>query len=168
MINIPLANSTCWKSINYKIYKSLAEKSDETDNPAKFNFLVCGEKSTEKKRKYNNTINQCYYNLQKLHTSKISSRETSIRQCPVCGCSACSSCRSIFIFWTRSRLYFGNGESLSTRHALSPLCGFWHGGGTSVDEGGGIKWSANGGGGGCPITVPALVTMAGWVDESCL
>ena len=111
------------------------------------------------------TIETLLHHLQqnwiKFHASKISSRETSMRQCPLCGCSACNSWRSIFIFWTRSRLYFGNGESLSARHESSPLCWFWHVGGASVVDGGGI--SDNGGGDGWRMTLPALLTTAAWL-----
>ena len=46
-------------------------------------------------------------------TSKISSRDTSMRQWPDCGCMACSSCRRIFSFCTRSRLYLGRGDSFT-------------------------------------------------------
>jgi len=101
----------------------------------------------------------------KHHTSKISSRETSMRQCPVCGWSACNSWRSIFIFCTRSRLYFGNGESLSTTHGSSALWWFWHTGGASVDDGSVMAWLEKDGGGGCPIMTPAVVTTAAWLES---
>lgn len=47
-------------------------------------------------------------------TSKISSRDTSMRQCPACGCCWESSCRRIFSFCTRSLLYLG-----TVRHSAS-------------------------------------------------
>lgn len=46
-------------------------------------------------------------------TSNISSLETSILQCPPWGCRFWSSSFRIFSFCTRSRLYFGTGESFS-------------------------------------------------------
>jgi len=98
-------------------------------------------------------------------TSKISSRDTSIRQWPVCGCSACNSWRSIFIFWTRSRLYFGNGESLSATHRSSPLCWFWLAGWASMDDSAETEWSDEDGGGGCPMTAPSVVTTAAWLES---
>lgn len=56
--------------------------------------------------------------LLKTQTSNISSLETSTRQWPDCGCRAWSSCLRIFIFCTRSRLYFGSGESASPGQPL--------------------------------------------------
>lgn len=47
-------------------------------------------------------------------TSKISSRDTSMRQCPAWGCCWESSCRRIFSFCTRSLLYLG-----TVRHSAS-------------------------------------------------
>lgn len=64
-----------------------------------------------------------YFDLQKLNhpqvTSKISSLETSMRQCPAWGCCWESSCRKILSFCTRSRLYLG-----TVRHSASS--GSWH------------------------------------------
>lgn len=59
-------------------------------------------------------------------TSKISSLETSMRQWPAWGCCWESSCRKIFSFWTRSRLYLGTvRHSVSSGHNGTTCCCCW-------------------------------------------
>lgn len=70
------------------------------------------EKEVHEDNFYRNLQQSCIRCLQYL-TSNISSLETSILQCPPWGCRFWSSSFRIFSFCTRSRLYFGTGESFS-------------------------------------------------------
>lgn len=70
------------------------------------------EKAVHEDNFYRNLQQSCIGCLQYL-TSNISSLETSILQCPPWGCRFWSSSFRIFSFCTRSRLYFGTGESFS-------------------------------------------------------
>ena len=60
-----------------------------------------------------NELGMSKTSIQWQFTSNISSRDTSILQWPPWGCRFCNSSFRIFSFCTRSRLYFGTGESFS-------------------------------------------------------
>ena len=67
------------------------------------------------------------YNIVCGLTSNISVRDTSKRQCPLCGCKAWSSALKTFCFATRSRLYLGrlslSSRSLGTSPVLTTALG---------------------------------------------
>ena len=97
-----------WRVPGYlELHSETVSKQRENKESTKFNFLLVEIKAY-------------------IFTSKISSLETSIRQWPAWGCCWESSCRKIFSFWTKSRLYLGTvRHSVSSGHNDTTCCCCW-------------------------------------------